>query len=245
LSRKGGADGSVLSASQLCVSYGETRALWEVNFELKRSEVVALIGPNGAGKTTTLNAVQGLVMPDSGKVRFGSKDITGMKANEVTACGVSLVPEGRGLFSAMTVKENLHLGAFTRRARGNLDSNLEKVYAMFPVLRERSGQAAGSLSGGEQQMLAIARGLMSEPEVLMLDEPSLGLAPMMVSNVFKTLAGLRETTDITIFLVEQNVEAALGIADRAYLLEEGRVTLEGDADGMRGNPKIREAYLGL
>ena len=245
MSGKGGADGSVLSASQLCVGYGETRALWEVNFELKRSEVVALIGPNGAGKTTTLNAVQGLVRPESGKVRFGSMDITGMRANEVTASGVSLVPEGRGLFSAMTVKENLQLGAFTKRARGNLESSLEKAYATFPVLRERSGQAAGSLSGGEQQMLAIARGLMSEPEVLMLDEPSLGLAPLMVSKVFKTLAELQEATGITIFLVEQNVEAALSIADRAYLLEEGRVTLEGDAGAMRGNPKIREAYLGL
>jgi branched-chain amino acid transport system ATP-binding protein len=234
-----------LSASRLCVSYGETRALWEVSFELKKSEVVALIGPNGAGKTTTLNAVQGLVRPESGKVRFGSKDITGMKASEITASGVSLVPEGRGLFSAMTVKENLELGAFTRRARGNLSSNLEKAYETFPVLRERTGQAAASLSGGEQQMLAIARGLMSEPEVLMLDEPSLGLAPMMVSKVFKTLAELQETTGITIFVVEQNVEAALRIADRGYLLEEGRVTLEGDADGMRGNPKIREAYLGL
>jgi branched-chain amino acid transport system ATP-binding protein len=241
----GGADGPVLSASQLCVSYGETQALWEVNFELQRSEIVALIGPNGAGKTTTLNAVQGLVRPDSGKVRFGSKDITGMRANEITASGVSLVPEGRGLFSAMTVKENLELGAFTRRARTNLKTNIEKTYRTFPVLKERSGQAAGSLSGGEQQMLAIARGLMSEPEVLMLDEPSLGLAPMMISNVFKALAELKETTRITIFLVEQNVEAALSIADRAYLLEEGRVTLEGDADGMRGNPKIREAYLGL
>jgi len=238
-------NGSVLSASQLCVSYGGTRALWEVDFELKRSEIVALIGPNGAGKTTTLNAVQGLVRPDSGKVRFGSKDITGMKANDVTASGVSLVPEGRGLFSAMTVKENLQLGAFTRRARGSLDSNLEKAYATFPVLKERSGQPAGSLSGGEQQMLAIARGLMSEPEVLMLDEPSLGLAPMMVSKVFKTLAELQESSRITIFLVEQNVEAALSIANRAYLLEEGRVTLEGDADSMHGDPKIRQAYLGI
>jgi branched-chain amino acid transport system ATP-binding protein len=241
----GGTDGSILNASQLCVSYGETQALWEVSFELKKSEIVALIGPNGAGKTTTLNAVQGLVRPESGKVRFGSMDITGMRANEITAAGVSLVPEGRGLFSAMTVKENLELGAFTRRARANLRSSMEKTYATFPVLRERSGQAAGSLSGGEQQMLAIARGLMSEPEVLMLDEPSLGLAPMMVSKVFKTLAELRETTRIAIFIVEQNVEAALSMADRAYLLEEGRVTLEGGADSMRGNPKIRQAYLGL
>jgi branched-chain amino acid transport system ATP-binding protein len=240
-----GEDGPILSASKLSVSYGETRALWDVSFELRRSEVVALIGPNGAGKTTTLNAVEGLVRPDSGKVMFGQRDMTGLKANEITASGISLVPEGRGLFSAMTVKENLELGAFTRRARASLRPNMERIYGTFPVLKERSGQTAGSLSGGEQQMLAIARGLMSEPQVLMLDEPSLGLAPMMVSKVFKTLAELQETTRVTIFLVEQNVEAALGVADRAYLLEEGRVALEGEAHSIRDDPRVRQAYLGL
>jgi branched-chain amino acid transport system ATP-binding protein len=231
--------------SNLSVYYGETRALWDISFNVKRSELVAIIGSNGAGKTTTLKSVQGLVKPRSGKVRFESKDITGVLANKNTEHGISLVPEGRGLFSKMSVKENLELGAFTKRARGRIKQNLERIYELFPVLRDRSNQMAGSLSGGEQQMLAVGRGLMSEPHLLMLDEPSLGLAPIVIAKMFWTLNDLKKESDLTILLVEQEVRGALGIADRVYLFENGRVVLEGTPDSMRENPIIRQSYLGI
>ena len=235
----------ILSVSNLSVYYGETRALWDVNFKVMRSELVAIIGSNGAGKTTTLKTVAGIIKPRSGKVSFDSKDITSVPANKNTAAGIALVPEGRGLFSKMNVRENLELGAFTKRARKNLDKNMQRMYELFPILKERSQQLAGSLSGGEQQMLAIGRALMSEPRLLMLDEPSLGLAPIMVSKVFQTLNELKETSDLTILLVEQNVNSALAIADRAYLFENGRVVLEGDPNKIRNNPEIRQSYLGI
>lgn len=235
----------VLNVSRLNVYYGETLALWDISFKVMRSELVTIIGANGAGKTTTLKSVQGLVTPKSGKVTFFSNDITGIAANKNTAQGMSLVPEGRGLFSKMNVQENLELGAFTKRARSNIRTNLEKIYGLFPILKDRSNQKAGSLSGGEQQMLAVGRGLMSEPKLLMLDEPSLGLAPIMAQNVFKTLNELKKTSNLTILLVEQDVQAALGIADRAYLFENGRVVLEGTPDTIRDNPVIRQSYLGI
>ena len=241
----GGRKEEILGVSDLSVYYGETRVLWDISFKVMRSELVAIIGSNGAGKTTTLKSVQGLVKPRSGKVRFGSRDITGVAANKNTAFGISLVPEGRGLFSKMSVRENLELGAFTKRARGHINQNLKRIYGLFPILKDRSSQMAGSLSGGEQQMLAVGRGLMSEPQLLMLDEPSLGLAPIIAANVFKALNELKNTSDLTILLVEQNVQAALGIADRAYLFENGRVVLEGTPDKIRDNPVIRQSYLGI
>ena len=185
-----------------------------------------------------------MLNPWGGKVRFGSTDITGMAANNVAGLGLSLVPEGRGLFTTMTVEENLQLGAFTKRARPKMGENLSTVYELFPVLSERRRQRAGSLSGGEQQMLAIGRGIMSGPEMLMLDEPSLGLAPILVSRVFDSLKKLRER-GITILLVEQNVEASIAIADRGYLLDNGRIEFQGRPEEFRANQSIKETYLGL
>lgn len=236
---------SMLDVSDLSVYYGETRALWDINLNVSRSELVTIIGSNGAGKTTTLRSIQGLVKPRTGKVRFHSLDITGIAANKNTAYGISLVPEGRGLFSSMSVKENLDLGAFTKRARHHINENLDRIYGLFPVLKDRSTQMAGSLSGGEQQMLAIGRALMSEPQLLMLDEPSLGLAPTTAAKVFQALSELKKTLNLTILLVEQDVQAALGIADRAYLFENGRVVLEGAPEKIRDNPIIRQSYLGI
>jgi branched-chain amino acid transport system ATP-binding protein len=236
---------TLLEVSKLNVSYGATQALWDVSFAVNKGELVALLGSNGAGKTTSLRSVQGVLKPKGGKVVFNSIEITGNDANKVTALGLSLVPEGRGLFTSMTVEENLQLGAYTKRARKNLKKNIVTAYDLFPILKERFKQRAGSLSGGEQQMLAIARGLMAEPELLMLDEPSLGLAPIIVSKLFKVLDELKKNRGLTMVLVEQNVEASLDIADRAYLLDNGRITFEGKPDEFRANKSLRESYLGL
>jgi branched-chain amino acid transport system ATP-binding protein len=234
----------LLTVSGLNVSYGAAQALWDVSFTVGRGELVVLVGPNGAGKTTTLRTVQGVLKPKSGSVTFGSKEITGLAANKVTDLGLCLVPEGRGLFTTMTVEENLQLGAFSRRARSRVKDNLTTVYELFPLLKEREGQRAGSLSGGEQQMLAIGRGMMSSPEMIMLDEPSLGLAPIIVSRVFKVLKELKDR-GLTILLVEQNTEASLVIADRGYLLDNGRVGFQGKPEEFRANQSLKEAYLGL
>ena len=235
---------ALLGVEGLSAGYGQAQALWDLSFIVNRGELVVLVGSNGAGKTTTLRSVQGVLKPRSGKVTFDSKDVTGLPANKVTALGLSMVPEGRRLFTTMTVEENLQLGAFSKRARGLMRENLSTVHELFPVLKERAKQRAGSLSGGEQQMLAIGRGIMSNPEMLMLDEPSLGLAPIMVSKVFDALKALKER-GLTILLVEQNVEASLSIADRGYLLDNGRMTFEGNADQFRANKDLREAFLGL
>lgn len=236
--------GSVLQVSGLAAGYGAAQVLWDVSFHVDRGELVALLGSNGAGKTTTLRCVEGMLKPRSGTISFLSKDITGLAANKVTASGLTLVPEGRGLFRRMTVEENLQLGAYSRRARARRKENIQSVFELFPVLKERRKQWAGSLSGGEQQMLAIGRGLMSEPELLMLDEPSLGLAPIMVSRLFKVLLELKGK-GLTILLVEQNVEGTLAIADRAYLLDNGRIGFEGGPEEFRANKSLQEAYLGL
>jgi len=233
----------LLQVRGLQASYGDTIALWDVSFNVADKELVVLIGPNGAGKTTTLRSVQGVLKPKSGVVTFKSEDITGLHPNETVARGIALVPEGRGLFTRMTVEENLELGAFVKRARSNLQENLNMTYNMFPILKERRHQKAGSLSGGEQQMLAIARGLMSEPQLIMLDEPCLGLAPIVVMQVFEALEQLKQK--LSVLIVEQNVEAALGVADRAYLLENGKVVLKGKPDDLRNTPLVRESYLGL
>ena len=233
----------ILEVNGIQASYGDTIALWDVSFRVGEKELVVLIGPNGAGKTTTLRTVEGVIKPNSGKITFKSEDITGLHPNKMVARGIALVPEGRGLFTRMTVEENLQLGAFSKRARSNLERNLELVYNMFPILKERHRQNAGSLSGGEQQMLAIARGLMSQPELLMLDEPSLGLAPIVVMQVFEALKQIKHR--VSILMVEQNVEAALSIGDSAYLIENGRIVLNGKPEELRDAPVIRESYLGL
>lgn len=237
-------DKTLLGVEGLSAGYGQAQALWDVSFTVGRGELVVLVGSNGAGKTTTLRSVQGVLKPTGGRVTFDSKDVTGMPANRVTALGLSLVPEGRGLFTTMTVEENLQLGAFSKRARKLMRENLSTVEELFPVLNERRKQRAGSLSGGEQQMLAIGRGIMSNPEMLMLDEPSLGLAPILVTKVFDALKALKER-GLTILLVEQNVEASLSIADRGYLLDNGKMTFQGRPEEFRSNSTLKESYLGL
>ena len=234
---------ALLEVQGIQAAYGDTIALWDISFKVGEGELVVLIGPNGAGKTTTLRAVEGVMKPRSGKVTFKGEDITGLHANKTVAKGVALVPEGRGLFTRMTVEENLQLGAFSKRARSNLERNLELVYNLFPILKERSRQKAGSLSGGEQQMLTIGRGLMSQPQLLLLDEPSLGPAPIVVMQVFEALTQIKHK--VSILMVEQNVEAALSIGDRAYLIENGRIILEGKPEELRNAPIMRESYLGL
>ena len=237
-------DKTLLGVEGLSAGYGQAQALWDVSFTVGRGELVVLVGSNGAGKTTTLRSVQGVLKPTGGRVTFDSKDVTGMPANRVTALGLSLVPEGRGLFTTMTVEENLQLGAFSKRARKLMRENLSTVEELFPVLNERRKQRAGSLSGGEQQMLAIGRGIMSNPEMLMLDEPSLGLAPILVTKVFDALKALKER-GLTILLVEQNVEASLSIADRGYLLDNGKMSFQGRPEEFRSNSTLKESYLGL
>jgi branched-chain amino acid transport system ATP-binding protein len=234
----------LLRIDAIDVCYGDVQVLFGLSLEVREREIVTLLGSNGAGKTTTLRAVSGLRPPRSGEVRFQGRSLAGVPASARADLGISLVPEGRELWPLLTVRENLDLGAYGRRARPHSARNLERVFAMFPRLQERSGQMAGSLSGGEQQMCAIGRSLMSEPTLLMLDEPSLGLAPLLVDQVMKTIAGLH-AGGMTILLVEQNLRKALEIAHRGTVIETGRVRLEGTSAELAANPEIRATYLGL
>ncbi|MGQ9628510.1 MAG: ABC transporter ATP-binding protein [Anaerolineae bacterium] len=226
--------------------YNGTQVLQGISLEVREGEIVALLGANGAGKSTTLKVVSGQLPARRGRVIFGEKPIDGLPSEKVVRLGISHVPEGRRLFGSLSVLDNLRLGAYRRygqASREEIQSDLDFVFKIFPILSERRNQAAGTLSGGEQQMLAIGRGLMAKPEMLLLDEPSLGLAPMLVKEIFRVIASLREE-GVTILLVEQNVKAALEIADRGYVLERGRVTLEGTAAELLDNGKVRNAYLG-
>jgi len=234
----------MLQVDGLDVAYGDLQTLWGVSFTVNAGELVALVGANGAGKTTTLRAVSGLLRPRAGSIRFNGESIGGLGAHSVTARGIAHVPEGRQLFPLMTVEENLLLGSYTARGRRTRRQNLERVYEIFPVLGERRRQDAGTLSGGEQQMLAIGRALMSDPILLLLDEPSLGLAPIVVRNVFEVIAQIRRQ-GTTVLLVEQNVKQALAIADRAYVLENGRITLQGTGPELLDRDDVRRAYLGV
>jgi branched-chain amino acid transport system ATP-binding protein len=236
--------GPMLAIDDLHCAYGEIQALWGVGFEARASEIVALLGANGAGKTTTLRAVSGLIVPSRGRVRFEGEDITGMPPHEVLGRGISHVPEGRHLWPGMTVLENLEVGAYNRTARAGREERLQWVLSVFPRLAERRAQMAGTLSGGEQQMVAIGRALMGRPRLLLLDEPSLGLAPRIVSEVFEVLGRLRHER-MTIVLVEQNAHEALVLADRGYVLENGRVVRAGRAQDLLGDTAVREAYLGI
>jgi branched-chain amino acid transport system ATP-binding protein len=220
------------------------QVLFGLSLEVREGEVVTLLGSNGAGKTTTLRAISGLRPPRAGDIRFRGRSLATVPASARAELGISLVPEGRELWPQLTVRENLELGAYGARARPHAASNLERVFAMFPRLRERSGQLAGSLSGGEQQMCAIGRSLMSEPTLLMLDEPSLGLSPLLVDQVMKTITSLH-AGGMTILLVEQNLRKALEVAQRGTVIETGRVRLEGTSAELAGNQEIRAAYLGL
>lgn len=238
------ADNVMLEVDGLEAGYGEVQVLWGLSIRALRGQFTAIVGANGAGKTTTLRAVAGSIAPWRGKVMFKGENVTRMPTHQKTARGLSLVPEGRQLFSGMSVAENLELGAFSRRAANTYSDRLDQVFTLFPRLGERREQSAGTLSGGEQQMLAIARGLMADPEILIIDELSLGLAPVLVHQLFMTLKQLKEA-GLTILLVEQNVHLALAVSDYAYVIAEGRLFTEGLPAELEAKPEIRRAYLGL
>ncbi len=234
----------ILDVSSISVKYGDIQALWDISFSVSKGQLVALIGANGAGKTTTLKAICGLVGLEAGKIEYDGKVTSGMPVHKVVDLGITLVPEGRQLFPKMTVEENLLVGAYLKRAQGKRAQTLKKVYEIFPRLEERRSQTAETLSGGEQQMVAIGRALMQDPQVIMFDEPSLGLAPIMVREVFNVIQELHGL-GLTIFLVEQNVHQTLKVADYCYVMENGRIVGQGTGAELEADQSIREAYLGL
>ena len=233
----------MLTLTDVKVYYGAIAAVKGVSLEVRDRELVALIGANGAGKTTTLRTISGIYRPRSGSIVHDGADLTTMPSHEIVARGISQSPEGRQIFGSLTVRENLLLGATRRADKSGIDEDLEDVFGLFPVLKERLGQAGGTLSGGEQQMLAIGRALMARPKLLLLDEPSLGLAPLMVGRIFDVVRRLKER-GVTILLVEQNARKALQVADRAYVMETGHITLSGPAGELARNPEVERAYLG-
>ncbi len=235
----------MLTLEQIDVYYGNIQALWKVSLRVEGGEIIAIVGSNGAGKSTILRSTTGLIKPRRGSITFDSSRIDGLSPDEIVRRGVSMVPEGRELFPRMTVRENLELGAaYIDRAYGQTTESLDWVLNLFPVLGERSKQQAGTLSGGEQQMLAIGRALMSRPKLLMLDEPSLGLAPLLVAGVFRTIRQINQE-GVTVLLVEQNVRQSLTLAHRAYVLENGRMLMEGKGKELIADRHVKEAYLGL
>jgi branched-chain amino acid transport system ATP-binding protein len=235
---------ALLEVKELAVAYGAIEALHGVSLEVQKGQVVALIGANGAGKTTTLRAISGMVKAKKGSVlQLGGVDITREKSNALVARGLAHAPEGRGIFLNLTVEENLDLGAFLRRDRAGIAADRERAYQLFPILRERQRMPAGTLSGGEQQMLAISRALMSRPTLLLLDEPSLGLAPQVTQTIFRTLAEVNKQ-GVSLLLVEQNAALALQLAHRAYVLETGQITMSGTGQELLASPEVRKAYLG-
>jgi branched-chain amino acid transport system ATP-binding protein len=231
----------MLRLEKVHTCYGPIKALRDVDIEVMRGEIVSLIGSNGAGKSTCLMTISGILGPTSGSITLHGNAITGMPPHRIVEMGISQVPEGRRIFPRLTIMENLEMGAFL--GRGNFSSLLENVFRLFPILKERAGQYGGTLSGGEQQMLAIGRALMSDPHLLLLDEPSLGLAPIMVSKIFKTLEEINRE-GVTILLVEQNARAALRLSHRGYVMENGTIALQGRSDALLHNEKVRSAYLG-
>ncbi len=235
----------VLELNSVETGYGETQVLWGINLAVEEGKITVLLGSNGAGKTTTLRVITGLLPPWRGSVLFKGEDVSKVPTHKRVAMGIVMVPEGRRLWPELTVYENLELGAYTKRAREKFDESLELVYSLFPRLKERKNQLAGTLSGGEQQMLAIGRALMSVPSVLLLDEPSLGLAPKLVAEIMNVIRKLREEEKLTVLLVEQNVHMSLQIADYGYVIEQGRITLEGSRDELETSDKIKKAYLGM
>jgi branched-chain amino acid transport system ATP-binding protein len=234
----------MLEISHIDVFYGDVQVLWDVSFEVKKGEIVALIGANGSGKTTTLATISSLLRPRKGSVTYEGEPIHTREPHDMVSLGIAHVPEARRLFPEMSVKENLLVGALAPEAKKARPEMLEKVFTIFPRLKERENQAAGTLSGGEQQMAAMARGLMSKPRLLMLDEPSLGLSPLLVGEIFRVIQEVHEQ-GVTVLLVEQNVFKTLSIADRAYVLENGRVVLEGTGKDLLANDHVKKAYLGL
>jgi len=233
----------MLKLEDVSVNYGAIEALTGISMHVEQGEVVTLIGANGAGKTTTLRTITGLLEPRSGRVSFEGEDISGKATHKLVAKGISMAPEGRGVFANLSVRENLQMGAYLSNNKREIAADMERAFQMFPRLKEREAQKAGTLSGGEQQMLAIGRALMSNPRLLLLDEPSLGLAPLIVHIIFEAIDEIK-TKGTTILLVEQNAHAALKHSDRAYVLETGRIVMEGPFKDLAADPKIKEAYLG-
>jgi branched-chain amino acid transport system ATP-binding protein len=234
----------LLSVENLNVYYGAIHALQGISFHVEEGEIVTLIGANGAGKSTTLRTVSGLLHPHTGSIRFKDEEITATRAERIVELGISQVPEGRKIFAPLTVRENLMMGAYTRTDAQAIQKSMERVFQSLPRLRERLGQLGGTLSGGEQQMLATARGLMSEPTLLLMDEPSMGLSPILVEEIFKIIKEINQQ-GTSILLVEQNALMALSVAHRAYVLETGRIVLSGGAREIAENPQVKEAYLGV
>jgi branched-chain amino acid transport system ATP-binding protein len=233
----------LLALERLAVAYGGIQAVKGIDLEVRDGELVCLIGANGAGKTTTLKGICGLLPVKSGTIRYAGDDITGVPSYRLVRRGLAMVPEGRGMFGALTIEENLAMGAYARTDRAAVRADAERVFALFPRLKERRRQTAGTLSGGEQQMLAMARALMSRPRLLLLDEPSMGLAPLMVQKVFETVIAVAKE-GVTMLLIEQNAKLALEVSDRGYVMESGEITLEGPASALLHDPKVRAAYLG-
>ncbi len=236
---------SLISINNINVGYGEIQVLFDVSLEVREGEVLSIVGANGAGKSTLLKTISGLLTPTQGEIIYDGRMISGTPADEIVAGGLIHVPEGRRLFSLMTVLENLELGAFSRNGRKNFDKNLAEVYELFPRLAERKHQMAGTLSGGEQQMVAIGRGIMAQPKVMMLDEPSLGLAPVLKKDIFTAIRKIAEDYGVTIVLVEQDLMNSMAISDRAYVMEQGQVVLEGSSQDLLNDPHVKAAYLGV
>ena len=234
---------AMLEVKDLEVYYGVIQAIKGISFEVNKGEVIALIGANGAGKTTTLNTITGLLSPKKGQVIFEGKDITKVPAHKIVSMGMAHVPEGRRVFAELSVYENLKMGAYTRSDKNEIEESLANVYRRFPRLEERKNQMAGTLSGGEQQMLAMGRALMSKPKIILMDEPSMGLSPILVNEIFDIIRAVSES-GTTVLLVEQNAKKALAIADRAYVLETGKIVLEGNAKDLLEDDSIKKAYLG-
>jgi branched-chain amino acid transport system ATP-binding protein len=233
----------MLVLENVSVSYGAIEALTDISLEVNQGEVVTLIGANGAGKTTTLRTITGLLEPKNGRITYEGKIISGMAAHKLLPLGIAMSPEGRGVFANLSVRENMEMGAYIRKDKKGIADDMERGFTMFPRMKERESQKAGTLSGGEQQMLAMVRALMSRPRLLLLDEPSLGLAPLVVHTIFQAIDAIR-AEGTTILLVEQNANAALQHSDRAYVLETGRIVMQGDSKQLAADPRVKEAYLG-
>ena len=235
---------NILNVNDLNVYYGGIHAIKNISFHIKKGEIVSLIGANGAGKTSTLHAISGLVPIKSGEISLNGENVTNIDAHKLVSRGMAHVPEGRRIFTELTVLENLEMGAFTRNDAEQIKKDMEHMFSLFPRLAERKRQLAGTMSGGEQQMLAMARALMSSPSLLLLDEPSMGLAPLLVQEIFNIIERINKEENVTILLVEQNANMALSIADRGYVLETGKIILEGTGKELLTNPEIKKAYLG-
>jgi len=234
---------SLLTLSDVEINYGGIRAVKSISLDVNEGELVTLIGANGAGKTTTLKAITGLLKPAGGTITYSGQNVIGTPPHKLAAAGLVLVPEGRGVFPGLTIEENLQMGAYTRNDRAQIKVDIEEKFTLFPRLKERARQTAGTLSGGEQQMLAISRALMARPKLLLLDEPSMGLAPIMVQKIFEVIRDVSRA-GVTILLIEQNAALALQVSTRGYVMDGGTITLSGESKALLANPKVREAYLG-